>query len=158
MNLTISVSVFDSVQVTNFLALKWVVRSCKDFLWQHWGSWAAPRGFFRIKVNALFSPRDQATLLLVHLVELKCYSEVFNAYLTYLMYFISCFLTVTKLTNTLWYEKAPVQSQWWEIRICCCSGARFFCLLVFWALHNCWEFWSSEHWGNSGQETVFVCK
>lgn len=69
------------------------------------------KGLFRIKVNALFSPRDQATLLLVHLVELKCYSEMFNAYLTYLMYFISCFLIVTELTNTLWYEKAPVQSQ-----------------------------------------------
>lgn len=29
MNLTVSVSVFNSVQVTNFLALKWVVGSCK---------------------------------------------------------------------------------------------------------------------------------
>lgn len=57
------------------------------------------RGSLGVKVNALFSPRDQATLLLVHLVELKCYSEMFNAYLTYLMYFISCFLTVTKLTE-----------------------------------------------------------
>lgn len=55
------------------------------------GSPAAGKG------SLLRSPRDQAKRLSVCVVGLSCCSETLNAYLTYLMYFISCFLTVTRL-------------------------------------------------------------